>query len=82
MKEMEQRKKKNDYITKYYHDTGFYPDYNEIGEAMGWGSQSTAFTHMKKLENEGIIIRKTEKSAQYRLTNIDYRLRRMSDERI
>lgn len=64
------------YITKYYSDTGFYPDYEEIAEGMGWTSKSTVALHMKKLEEEGIIIRKEYCSAQYRLANIDFRLRK------
>lgn len=67
-------KKVIDFITKYYSDTGFYPNYQEIAEGMEWYSKATVFAHMKKIENEGIIIRKTHGSAQYRLTDMKFRI--------
>lgn len=68
-------KKVIEYITKYYSDTGFYPDYDEIAKAMWWSSKSTVFLHMNRLEKEGIIIRKTKCSSQYRLANMDFRIK-------
>lgn len=64
-----------DFITDYYKRTLFYPDYDEIGQNIG-RNKSTVHTHMKKLEDEGIIIRKQDRSAQYRLINMKYIMRR------
>lgn len=59
-----------DFIIDYYKETLFYPNYDEIGEGVG-RYKTTVHTHMKKLENEGIIIRKPG-SKQYRLANMEY----------
>ncbi len=59
------------YISEYYRNTLFYPSYDEIAEGVH-RAKATIHTHMKKLENEGIIIRKSEFSFQYRLINADF----------
>lgn len=60
-----------DYISKFYFDTGFYPNYEEILEGMKWNSKSTVALHMQRLEREGVIVRKEYGSSQYKLNNID-----------
>lgn len=60
-----------DFIIEYYKETLFYPNYEEIGEKVG-RNKSTVHTHMKKLEDEGIIIRKKDSKFQYRLANMEY----------
>lgn len=64
-------KKLIDYISKFYFDTGFYPNYEEIAEGMGWNSKSTVAIHVQRLEKEGIIIRKEYCSSQYKLKDIN-----------
>ncbi len=59
------------YISEYYQKTLFYPSYDEIAEGVH-RAKSTIYTHMKKLECEGIIIRKHDFSYQYRLINADF----------
>lgn len=60
-----------DFIIEYYKETLFYPNYDEIGASIG-RNKSTVHTHMKKLEDEGIIIRKQDNSPQYRLVNMQF----------
>lgn len=59
------------YIINYYRHTHFYPSYTEIGEGVGLYSKASVHAHIKKLENEGILIRKADQSAQYRIKDID-----------
>ena len=47
------------YITRYYRKNHFYPNYDEIAAGVN-RTKSTIHIHMKKLENEGIIVRKTD----------------------
>lgn len=50
-----------------------YPQFTkeEIEKAEGIGrTKSTVHTHMRRLEDEGIIIRKADYSSQYRLINM------------
>lgn len=58
------------YIAEYYRKTHFYPNYDEIASGVG-RAKATIHTHMRKLEYEGLIIRKADCSSQYRLINID-----------
>ncbi len=60
-----------DYISKFYFDAGFYPNYEEILEGMKWNSKSTVALHMQRPEREGVIVRKEYGSSQYKLNNID-----------
>lgn len=57
------------FIIDYYKKNQFYPNYSEIADSIGT-VKSTIHTHMKKLECEGIIIRKDNCSFQYRLINM------------
>lgn len=60
------------FIIEYYTKTKFYPNYDEIADGVDRHSKSVIHTHMRKLEDMGIIIRKTEFSPQYRLANADF----------
>lgn len=59
-----------EFITDYYKKNQFYPNYDEIAAGVD-RSKSVIYTHMKKLEGKGIIVRKTDRSSQYRLPNMD-----------
>lgn len=62
------------FIIAYYKEHRFYPSYEEIAEGVG-GNKSTVYTYMVKLEREGIILRKAERSPQYRLINMEFILK-------
>lgn len=62
------------FIVRYCKENQFYPNYNEIAKGVS-RSKSTIHTHMRRLENEGVIIRKADFSSQYRLINIGFILR-------
>lgn len=62
------------FIIAYYKEHQFYPSYEEIAEGVG-RNKSTVYTYMVKLEREGIILRKAERSPQYRLINMDFILK-------
>jgi SOS-response transcriptional repressor LexA len=64
-------KKILDFIIEYYSKTLFYPSFDEVMEGCSIKSKSTVHRHMSKLEREGIIIRKSEKSTQYRVRNME-----------
>lgn len=57
------------FIIDYYRENQFYPNYGEIAEGIG-RTKSTVHTHMRRLEDEGTIIRKADYSSQYRLINM------------
>ena len=57
------------FIIDYYRENQFYPNYGEIAEGIG-RTKSTVHTHMRRLEDEGIIIRKADYSSQNRLINM------------
>lgn len=57
------------FIIDYYKKNQFYPNYSEIADSIGT-VKSTIHTHIKRLESEGIIIRKDNCSFQYRLINM------------
>lgn len=59
------------FIISYYKKNKFYPSYDEIAKGIG-RTKSTIYTHMKKLEAKGIIVRKFDYSSQYRLINMDF----------
>ncbi len=59
------------FIISYYKENRFYPDYDEIAAGVG-RAKSTVFAYMKKLEDEGIVVRKADHSPQYRLINMDF----------
>lgn len=63
------------FIIDYYRENHFYPNYDEIATGIG-RAKSTVFMHMKKLEGEGVIIRKDDYSSQYRLINMGFMDRR------
>lgn len=59
------------FIVDYYRENQFYPNYDEIAEAIN-RTKSTVHTHMRWLEDEGVIIRKADHSSQYRLINMGF----------
>lgn len=59
------------FIIDYYGENQFYPSYDEIADGVG-KAKATVHVHMKKLEDEGIIVRKSDRSSQYRLINMDF----------
>ena len=59
------------FIIDYYRENQFYPSYDEIADGIG-RAKATVHVHMKKLEDEGIIVRKSGRSSQYRLINADF----------
>ena len=62
------------FIIDYYKENQFYPNYGEIAEGIG-RTKSTVHTHMRRLEDEGVIIRKADYSSQYRLINMGFILK-------
>lgn len=69
MREVDERIIK--FIVDYYKKNQFYPNYDEIAEGVN-KSKAGVFTCVKRLEDEGIVIRKSECSSQYRLVNMDF----------
>lgn len=59
------------FIIDYYRKNQFYPNYDEIADGVG-RAKATVFSHMRKLEDEGLIIRKAGRSSQYRLINMGF----------
>lgn len=59
------------FIIEYYKGNQFYPSYDEIADGIG-KAKATVHVHMKKIEDEGIIVRKSDRSSQYRLINMDF----------
>lgn len=59
------------FIIEYYKENQFYPSYDEIADGIG-KAKVTVHVHMKKLEDEGIIVRKSDRSSQYRLIDMDF----------
>lgn len=59
------------FIVDYYKEHQFYPTYSEIAEGIQ-RAKSTVHIYIKNLEEEGIIIRKTNCSSRYRLLNMDF----------
>ncbi len=59
------------FIVDYYKEHQFYPTYSEIAEGIQ-RAKSTVHIYIKKLEEEGIIIRKADCPSQYRLLNMDF----------
>lgn len=59
------------FIIDYHRENLFYPNYDEIAEGVGM-TKATVHTHMRNLEKEGIIVRKYDRSPQYRLINMGF----------
>lgn len=62
------------FIVEYYRKTQFYPSYEEIASGLNKG-KATVFSHMTRLEDNGILIRKLPSSPIYRLANINLLLK-------
>ncbi len=59
------------FIIDYHKKNLFYPNYDEIAEGVGI-AKNTVHTHMRTLEKEGIIVRKYDRSPQYRLIDMGF----------
>ena len=59
------------FIIKYYKENRFYPSYGEIAKGVN-RTKSTVHSHMKRLEDAGILIRKSDCSPHYRLINMKF----------
>lgn len=59
------------FIIEYYKKNLFYPNYDEIAEGIG-RTKVTVHSHMRNLEEAGVIIRKYNYSSQYRLINMKF----------
>lgn len=59
------------FIIDYYKEHQFYPIYSEIAEGIH-RAKSTVHIYIKKLEDEGVIVRKSDCSSQYRLLNMEF----------
>ena len=62
------------FIIGYCKKNQFYPSYEEIAKGIG-KTKATVHTHMRRLEGEGVIIRKVDCSPQYRLINMEFILK-------
>lgn len=58
-------------VGNIFDNLNYWEEIRVGGESIG-RNKSTVHTHMKKLEDEGIIIRKQDNSPQYRLINMQY----------
>lgn len=67
----EERKNIIDFIIRYYKENRFYPNLTEISKGIG-KAKKTTHHHMKKMEKEGIIIKKPNSRDNYRLINMDF----------
>lgn len=59
------------FIIDYYRKNQFYPNYDEIADGVS-KAKATVHVYMKELEDKGIIVRKSDRSSQYRLINMDF----------
>ena len=51
-----------DYLTGYITEHGYAPSFEEIAEAMGYGSLATVHEHLSNLERKGVIKRSYNES--------------------
>jgi len=63
------------FIVQYYKENRFYPSYDEIKDGLGVKSKRTVFSHMQKLEDNGVIVRKAPCSPIYRILNMEMMLK-------
>ena len=59
------------FVIDYYKESLFYPSYDEIAEGVGI-AKATVHSCIRRLEKAGIIIRKYDRSPQYRLINMEF----------
>lgn len=69
------------FIIGYYKKNQFYPSYDEIAEGIN-RVKATIYTHMARLEKEGVIIRKHHRSPRYRLINMGFILKHSTRPKI
>ncbi|MCI6950741.1 MAG: transcriptional repressor LexA [Clostridium sp.] len=60
-----------EYIQAYYKENGFPPSVREIGQAVGLRSTATVHTHLKKMEQKGMLTRDPSKQRALILTQQD-----------
>lgn len=57
-----------DFIYNYYKENGYPPSVREIGQAVGLRSPSTVHTHLKNMEQKGMLVRDSLKQRALMLT--------------
>lgn len=60
-----------EYIQAYYKENGFPPSVREIGQAVGLRSTATVHTHLKNMEQKGMLTRDPSKQRALILTQQD-----------
>lgn len=60
------------YIKDYVLQNQFYPSVREICKGMGMKSTNTVHHHLEKLQDYGLLIRKSDGSHAYRLAGMKY----------
>lgn len=60
-----------EYIQAYYKENGFPPSVREIGQAVGLRSTATVHTHLKNMEQKGMLARDPSKQRALILTQQD-----------
>ncbi len=60
-----------EYIQAYYKENGFPPSVREIGQAVGLRSTATVHTHLKNMEQKGMLPRDPSKQRALLLTQQD-----------
>jgi repressor LexA len=60
-----------DYLTSYIDKHGFAPSFEEIAEAMGYGSLATVHEHLSNLEKKGVIKRSFNESRSIEVLSRD-----------
>lgn len=61
------------WIKQYMLETGYCPSVREICEGLGFKATSTAHRYLIKLEDQGLVLRKSEGSPVFTLTSLEYR---------
>ena len=65
------RQKVYDFLLAYTSEHDYPPTIREIGDAIGLNSTATVYTHLKNLENEGLIERDATKQRTIRVIRPD-----------
>ena len=60
-----------DYLTGYITEHGYAPSFEEIAEAMGYGSLATVHEHLSNLERKGVIRRSFNESRSIEVVSRD-----------
>ena len=62
-----------EWIKDYMLINGYCPSVREICEGLGFKATSTAHRYLIKLEDQGLVLRKSEGSPVFTLTTLEYR---------